>query len=79
MPRTRASAVIRRFASCHGRPSYSPEFTRLPSPAWASVIVAASLDVPSSATTIVTGRSYFRANSKSRSSWPGTPITAPVP
>ena len=30
-------------------------------------------------TTTVIGRLYFCANSKSRWSWPGTPITAPVP
>jgi hypothetical protein len=32
-----------------------------------------------SAITCLIGRPYLLANSKSRSSWPGTAITAPVP
>ncbi len=72
--------MMRRFVSCHGSPSYGPEPTVVPSPAQASVIVAASSAVPSSGwTTTRTSIPYCRAKSRSRWSWAGTAMIAPVP
>ncbi len=80
MPRAFASAVIFARASSDGSPSQGPEFTMIPSFETASVSAATSGIPPSTGlTTTRIGRSYLRANSKSRSSCAGTAITAPVP
>ncbi len=57
-----------------------------PSPSRKSLLIAGpspvyALPVKSSGgrTVRIMGRSYFSANSQSRSSWPGTAMIAPVP
>ena len=60
------------------RPSNSPELTATPSSASAWVMGCAD-SRPSRDTTWMMGRSNFFANSKSRSSWAGTAMMAPVP
>ena len=80
MPLAWASAVIRWRAWSEGAPSHGPECTRTPSFDTASVSAASSgTSPPAGATTTRIGSRYFRANSKSRSSWAGTAMTAPVP
>jgi hypothetical protein len=56
----------------------SPELTSVPSPAYASAsgVVAVA---PGAAITRTIGNPNRCANSKSRSSWPGTAMIAPVP
>ena len=62
-----------------GMPSKSPELTITPSAVKAASMLAGSRTWPSGLMTTLTGRPYLRANSKSRWSWAGTPMTAPVP
>ena len=71
--------MIALFPSSLEIPSNAPERTRRPGPSCAAVIAAGSSASPSGCTTTATGRPYVRANSKSRWSWAGTAITAPVP
>ncbi len=59
-------------------PVKRPEFTRRPVPEYASVS-GVSPSSPSPATTRRMGRPNLVANSKSRSSCPGTAMMAPVP
>ena len=78
-PCSSSQAITRSIDSGDRTPSNGPEFTITPSWSCASVIVAGSRCSPSGWTTTRIGRSWARANSKSRWSWAGTPITAPVP
>ena len=60
-----------------GMPSKGPELTWSPASRYAE---SSSLpSQPGGAMTTLMGRSYFLAKSKSRWSWAGTPMTAPVP
>src|SRR6185437_8500461 len=68
------------MAFSDGIPVYGPECTERPYSVNASLKWPFLREGPSSGcTTIFTGRRYFCANSKSRSSCAGTHITAPVP
>jgi len=51
----------------------------LPPPATSRCSSAMASRTSAGTTTILIGSSYLRANSQSRSSWPGTAMTAPVP
>ena len=51
----------------------------MPSPASASPAKGVSASSAWAATTRMIGSAYLVENSKSRWSWPGTPMTAPVP
>ena len=62
-----------------GSPSNGPEWTITPSWSYASVIDAASRSSPGGWIATRTSSPCSRANSKSRWSCAGTPITAPVP
>ena len=55
------------------------ELTMVPTSVKAADMVAGSRISPSGWMTTLMGISYFRANSKSRWSWAGTAMTAPVP
>ena len=77
-PRSESHAVIFTAASRQGMPSKSPLFTMTPSPTYASDR-GVSAESPDPAATRTMGRSNWPANSKSRSSWPGTAMMAPVP
>ena len=65
------------LASAVGSPSMGPELTATPSPANASP--ASTAPPPAGATTCTIGRPNFFAKAKSRSSWAGTAMMAPVP
>ena len=67
---------MRSIASALSNPSSGPELTCRPSSAVASPVSRGSV---SEATTIRTGRSNARAKSRSRWSWAGTAMIAPVP
>ena len=76
--------MIFAFAEAVSRPSSSPEFTAAPSSVYASVRLSRVLPVFFShsafgVTTVRTGRPNCLANAKSRSSWAGTAMMAPVP
>jgi len=62
-------------------PENSPEFTVTPYSLYAAIHGARTSSYAPRAerTTVVTGSAWLEANSKSRSSWPGTPMTAPSP
>ncbi len=79
MPFASAQAAIFGIASSAGRPSNAPLFTTFPGPTYAVASVSPSSFSPSGWMTTRTGRSYLRANSKSRSSCAGTDMIAPVP
>jgi len=64
------------IASFTVRPSRKPEFTMMPV---SSFRVKASLVMSPPWTTSTMGRPNLVANSQSRWSWPGTPMTMPVP
>ncbi len=65
-------------AASEVRPSNWPLLTSLPLAVNASL--ARSMVSPAAGSiTCLIGKSYFRANSKSRWSWAGTAITAPEP
>ena len=66
-----------RLASAVGSPSRGPELTARPSPLKASPVSTAR--PPAGATTWTMGSPNFLANAKSRSSWAGTAMIAPVP
>ncbi|MNJ59530.1 hypothetical protein D3C77_552190 [compost metagenome] len=61
------------------RPSNSPELISWPYSPQAASHSAATSSPRLVRTTALNGRLYFLANSKSRSSWAGTAITAPSP
>ena len=65
------------MASALGSPSRAPELIRVPSPEVAVPVTAGSSSPVSS--TARTGRSKVRAKSRSRWSWAGTAMMAPVP
>ena len=65
------------FASSEGVPSNCPEFTSTPGSRYACV--SGSPSQSSGAITTGMGSPNSSANSKSRSSCAGTPMTAPVP
>ena len=79
LPCSSSQAVTCAIDAGDRTPSNGPEFTITPSWSYASVIVAASRCSPSGCTTTRIGTPWARANSKSRWSCAGTPITAPVP
>ena len=60
-------------------PEKSSLLTVLPGPSYAAGRLSPSRDGPSGWMTTRTGKPYFRANSKSRSSCAGTAMMAPVP
>ena len=62
-------------------PEKRPELTRISPSVWAAYAssIGASSGVPGAATTRRIGSPNLRANSKSRSSWAGTAMIAPVP
>ncbi len=72
--------MIAAMAAALSRPSSGPELTSTP---WPGVAIPVSRRVGlvgrSWATTTRTGRPNFRAKSRSRWSWAGTAMIAPVP
>ena len=62
-----------------GVPSSGPESTMTPASTYASTMWSTTSGSPAGWMTTRMGISYFFANSKSRWSWAGTAITAPVP
>jgi len=90
-----ATELVEKFAEADGRrprilvakmgqagdrsPSNGPELTMTPSAANAESIASGSRSAPSGRITMRTGSACSRANSKSRWSCAGTPMTAPVP
>ena len=67
-------------ASAVGIPSKEPELHCTPSASKAASRASPSGTGPSAGRiTGITGMAYLRANSKSRWSWAGTPMMAPVP
>ena len=79
MPFCRAHSAIFGMASSAVMPSKGPLLTTSPAPSYAAGIVAPSRRSPSGWMTTRTSRPYLRANSKSRWSWAGTDMMAPVP
>ena len=77
-PSCSAKATMTCFACAEGMPSKRPECTSTPGSVQAPSAPAGPF-APSGTITGRTGSSYCRANTKSRWSWAGTPITAPVP
>ena len=67
------------LAAALAMPVNWPESTRTPSSSYAAVRLSALSSCPGGWITTWMGKSYFWANSKSRWSWAGTAITAPVP
>jgi len=73
------SRAIASTAASWSRPSKAPEFTQRPYSAYQGCQASVEYGRPSTSMTGTIGSPYFFANAKSRSSWPGTPITAPSP
>ena len=69
--------MILAMAAALSSPSIGPELTSVPSP-WVAIPLAAGSASPVSTTTR-TASPCARAKSRSRWSWAGTPMIAPVP
>ena len=80
MPFSSAVFVIAAIASGLSMPVKGPDSTTVPGTVDATSIVSPDSGAsPVGWITTLTGRSYLRANSKSRWSWAGTAMIAPVP
>ena len=79
VPCSSSHAVTAGMLSGVRRPSKGPEFTMMPSCSWALPMRSPCSVSPSGWMTTRIGRPCSVANSKSRWSCAGTPITAPVP
>src|ERR1700685_1229688 len=78
-PRELKSDATASTAAWKFNPSYGPEFTQRPCSAYQGCHAFTEYLRPSTSMTVLIGSLYFLANSKSRSSCAGTPMTAPSP